>query len=96
MVNSKILWLSRQTIAVRFGLMADGADAALGVQHVLIARGINAGVLPFALLGVMRMAKVFGVKVIVATIYHANARRLFAVSVFGVTVTQEALVVGLA
>jgi hypothetical protein len=56
MVNSKILWLSRQTIAVRFGLMADGADTLLGVQHLLVASGIDASVLPFALLDVVRMA----------------------------------------
>jgi hypothetical protein len=96
MVNGKILWLSRQSVSVRFRLMADCADAALGVQHVLIASGINAGRLPFALLRIMRMAKVFGVKVIVATIYRANARRLFAVGVSGVAVAQETLVVHLA
>ena len=73
-------------------MVADGADAALGVQHLLIALSVDASVLPFALLGVMRMAKVFGVKVVIATIDYANARRLLAVSVLSVAVAQETLV----
>jgi hypothetical protein len=96
MVDGQILGFARSFVRRGLRLVADGADTALGVQHLLVALSVDASVHPFALLGVMRMAKVFGVKVIVAITYHADTRRLFAVSVFGVAVTQEALVVGLA
>ena len=72
--------------------MADGADAVLFAQHLLVALCVDARSFPFALLGVMRMAKVFGVKVVIATVYYANARRLLAVGVSGVAVAQETLV----
>lgn len=76
--------------------MADGADAALGVQHILVALSVDASVLPFALLDIVSVTEVFCVKVVIATIDYANARRLLAVSVHRMTVPQEALVVHLA
>ena len=77
-------------------MLADSADAVLFVQHLLIAGSVNASSAPFTLLGIMSMAEIFGVQVIIAAVDHADARRLFAVSVFGVAMTQQTLVVGLA
>jgi hypothetical protein len=96
MVDGKILRLSRQTVAVRFGLVANCADTLLGVQDVLIARGINAGVLPFALLDVVSVAKTFGVGVVAARLDGAGLCGRSAVSIHGVSMSQQALVMHLA
>ena len=76
--------------------MADGTDAVLFAQHLLVASGIDASVLPFPLLDIVSVTEVFCVKAVIATIDYANARRLLAVSVHRMTVPQEALVVHLA
>jgi hypothetical protein len=96
MVDGQVFGFARSFVRRGLGLVADGADAALGVQHLLVALSVNASVLPFALLGVMRMAKIFGVKVVIAITYHADASRALAVSVLSVAVAQETLVVRLA
>ena len=76
--------------------MADGADAVLFAQHLLVAGGIDASVLPFPLLDIVSVTEVFCVKVVIATVDYANARRLLAVSVHRMAIPQEALVVHLA
>lgn len=96
MVNGQALGFARRFVGSSLRLTTDSADAILFTQHILIAVSIDASVFPFALLGIMRMAKVFGVQMVIASIQHANPSGTFAVSVLGVAVAQKALVVHLA
>ena len=79
-----------------FGFVAYRTHPTLLAQHLLVSRRVDTRRAPLALLEVMRVAKAFGVCVVIARVNGARIGGCLAVTVHGVPVSQQPLVVHLA